>query len=75
MLVLQKQIRDQKWPDCPWVFFRHGKRIKDLRGAWEEAGNRAGLWNDEADKPKHIFTTCAAQGQGTWCGQECPSAW
>ena len=28
---------------------------KDFRGAWEEAGNRAGLWNDEAGKPKHIF--------------------
>ena len=55
MLVLQKQIRDQKWPDCPWVFFRQGKRIKDFRGAWEEAGTRAGLWNDEAGKPKHIF--------------------
>ena len=55
MLLLQDQIRDQKWPDCPWVFFRQGKRIKDFRGAWEEAGTRAGLWNDEAGKPKHIF--------------------
>ena len=55
MLVLQKQVRDQKWPDCPWVFFRYGKRIKDFRGAWEEASKRAGLWNDETDKPKHIF--------------------
>ena len=32
MLVFQKQIRDECWPECPWVFFRYGKRIKDFRG-------------------------------------------
>ncbi len=37
MLVFQKQIRDECWPECPGVFFRYGKRIKDFRGAWEEA--------------------------------------
>ena len=42
-------------PDCPWVFFHYGKRIKDFRGAWEGASKRVGLWNDETGKPKHIF--------------------
>ena len=55
MLLHQKQIRDQSWPDCPWVFFRYGKCIKDIRGAWEQASKRAGLWNHEAGKPKRIF--------------------
>ncbi len=39
----------------PLVFHTYGKRIKDFRGAWEEASNRAGLWNEETDKPKYIF--------------------
>ena len=55
MLVIQKQIRDQRWPGCPWVFSRHGKRIKDFRGAWDEASKRAGLWNEDTDRPKRIF--------------------
>ena len=55
MLAFQKQVRDQRWPDCPWVFFRYGERVKDFRGAWEEAAKRARLWNQETDKPKYIF--------------------
>jgi integrase len=41
VLSIQKDSRDQRWPRCPWVFFRYGKRIKDFRGAWEEASKRA----------------------------------
>ena len=55
VLVFQKQTRDQLWPQCRLVFHRYGKRIKDFRGAWEEASKRAGLWNEETDKPKYIF--------------------
>ena len=55
MLVFQRQIRDECWPECPRVFFRYGKRIKDFRGAWAEASKRVGLWNEETDKPKYIF--------------------
>ena len=51
MLVMQKQIRDQRWPGCPWVFFRYGKKIKDFRGAWDEAAKRAGLWAEESERP------------------------
>ena len=60
MLMMQRQIRDQRWPECPWVFFRYGKRIKDFRGAWEEASKRAServpsLWDAERDKPTKLF--------------------
>lgn len=55
MLIMQRQIRDQLWPDCPWVFFRYGRRIKSFRGAWEEASKRAGLWDAERDRPRYIF--------------------
>lgn len=60
VLAFQKQIRDQRWPDCPWVFFRYGKRIKDFRGAWEEASKRASekvpsLWDQERNKHAKVF--------------------
>ena len=55
MLVLQKQIRDQRWPQCPWVFARHGKQIKSFQDAWQEACKRAGLWNRETNKPARLF--------------------
>jgi integrase len=41
MISMQKQIRDQRWPGCPWVFFRDGARIKNFRKAWESALDRA----------------------------------
>ena len=43
MLVLQKERRDQFYASSPWVFSRNGRRIKDFRGAWEEACTRAGV--------------------------------
>ena len=55
MLSMQRQIRDQRWPTCPWVFFRYGQRIKDFRGAWEEASQRAGLIDQRTGKHKRIF--------------------
>jgi integrase len=36
-ILKQKAIRDNECPGCPHVFFRKGKGIKDLRGAWETA--------------------------------------
>ena len=29
--------------DCPWVFNRHGKFMKDIRTAWENACEKVGL--------------------------------
>ena len=40
---LAKEIRDQKYPDCPWVFHREGKRIKNFRKSWANACAAAGV--------------------------------
>ena len=55
MLVLQREIRDQRWPECPWVFFRHGKPIKDFREAWDQAAEGAGLWDADRARPTKLF--------------------
>jgi integrase len=55
VLKMQKSIRDQKYPTCPWVFFREGEEILDFRGAWEEACKAAGLWNEQTKKPTKLF--------------------
>ena len=39
----QKDFRDLQYPDCPWVFFREGKPIRDYRTAWKNACKRVGL--------------------------------
>lgn len=40
-LSIEKEIRDQQFPTCPYVFQRHGLTIKDFRTAWEQACERA----------------------------------
>jgi integrase len=50
MLRMQKQIRNEKWPKCPWIFFRNGgKRIKSIRGPWDAACEAAGLVDENGD--------------------------
>jgi integrase len=44
-LIMQKAIRDAKFPGCPLVFHRGGKLIVDFRKAWRAATQRAGLSN------------------------------
>ncbi len=36
-ILEQKRIRDTKYPDCSYVFFYKGHRIKDFRGSWDSA--------------------------------------
>ncbi len=55
VLKMQKAIRDHKYPDCPWVFFREGEEILDFRGAWDEAAKAAKLWNEQTKKPVKLF--------------------
>ncbi len=57
MLGMQKQIRDQKWPTCPWVFSRAGKQISTFGGAWANACIAANLFTMEGDekKPSRLF--------------------
>ena len=57
ILRMQKALRDQYWPQCPWVFFRHASsdRIKSFRTAWRLVCKRAGLWDAETQKPTKLF--------------------
>jgi len=44
VIHFQRAYRDQKFPNCPWVFFgEDGQRIKSFRGSWEAACLEAGL--------------------------------
>ncbi len=56
-LTMQKAIRDQKYPDCPWVFPRQGRRILQFKNAWAAACRKAGLWegDDKTGKPTKLF--------------------
>ena len=42
-LCNQKRIRDTLCPDCPYVFFRAGERIRHIRKAWTSACKTAGV--------------------------------
>jgi integrase len=57
VLKMQKQIWDERWPECPWVFFRYGQPIRSFRGAWNKACQDAGLWDGdpENERPTRIF--------------------
>ncbi len=41
----QKRLRDLKYPNCNYVFFNEGKKIKDFRHAWDAACEKADLQN------------------------------
>jgi len=46
-LLMQKAIRDAKYPDCPYVFFsKTGHQIVYIRKSWRSACKRAGLSED-----------------------------
>jgi integrase len=42
-IAFQKQVRDQKRPDCPWVFSFRGRRIGAHMKGWRAACIAAGL--------------------------------
>lgn len=44
VLRSQKALRDERYPDTPWVFFGEtGGKIKDIRVAWDKACKESGL--------------------------------
>jgi integrase len=56
MLLMLHEKRQTLYPTCRWVFTRDGRnRIKDFRGAWDEACKRAGLWNKDLGRPTRLF--------------------
>jgi integrase len=57
MLKMQKSIRDEKWPGCPWVFSRGAKPIRTFGGAWAKACIAADLFvmEDREAKPTRLF--------------------
>ena len=40
-ILQQKKIRDVRYRECPYVFFREGEKIKDFRFAWSKAFKEA----------------------------------
>ena len=50
-LLMQKSIRDARFPDCPYVFFNEeGERIGDFRKAWASACKRSRVAIGRADQ-------------------------
>ena len=64
-LSFRRQVRDEHYPDCPWVFFRDGEPIgKDFRRLWEKAAMAAAtrerdpvasLWDSERQRTAKLF--------------------
>jgi integrase len=42
-LSMEKGKRDAYYPECPWIFSRAGKAIKDFRDSWDQRVRRAEL--------------------------------
>lgn len=40
-ILNQKAVRDKEYPQCPYVFFRDGVQIRDFRGSWDAAFDKA----------------------------------
>jgi len=54
VLTKQKELRDELFPKCTWVFFRLGEPVRDFRRAWVSACKKAGLI-DGKGSPDRLF--------------------
>jgi integrase len=58
--VLERRKNDRRL-DCPYVFHRNGKQIKDFRGSWKTACKNSGLVAGRAGVTPHDLRRCAAR--------------
>lgn len=42
-ILSQWKLRENKYPDCPYVFFRDGQKIRNYQAAWHTACKKTGL--------------------------------
>ena len=42
-ILNQKKVHDSDYPECPYVFFRKGERIKYFRRSWDKACEAIGI--------------------------------
>jgi len=42
-ILNQKRVRDSLYPECPYVFFREGQRIKHIRKSWDKGCKDIGI--------------------------------
>ncbi len=42
-ILKQKKLMETSYPDCPYVFFRDGQKIRDFRKAWDNACEKVKL--------------------------------
>jgi integrase len=43
VILAQKRLSDTSYPDCPYVFFNQGQRLKFIRKSWTKACKEAGV--------------------------------
>ena len=58
--VIQRRMKQRRL-DCPYVFHRNGKQIKDYRDAWAKACKASGLVPGRAGVTPHDLRRCAAR--------------
>ena len=42
-ILKQNEIREKEYPECPYVFFRKGEKIGNIRKSWANACKEAGI--------------------------------
>jgi integrase len=58
--VIQRRVKERRL-DCPYVFHRNGRQIKDYRDAWATACKDSGLMAGRAGVTPHDLRRCAAR--------------
>ena len=54
-LARQKRIRDERWPDCKWVFYRYGGKVKSFGRLGTKPAGELTSGIKERNRPTQIF--------------------